>query len=447
MSNGAQGSFEDPHHREQLQGFDDTALSSREQVLLVRESALIRREAALQDAERRVAELRDANEHLVFATLAAEELKEAAHERKRQQDEFLAMLAHELRNPLAPIRSAVSIIERLGLNNPQLDQVCSVVRRQVEHMARLLDDLLDASRIASGKVTLQRRPTEIHEFVHQAVEIYLPLIESQHQSLTLDMPQGPLYVEGDPTRLAQMVGNVLHNAAKYTPVNGLITLSARAVDEYIVLKVTDNGQGISQEAIEHVFELFAQEERSLDRSQGGLGVGLTVVRGMAHAHGGTVSVRSDGLGCGSEFTLTLPRIVHEAETGPAPVHTPELAPARILVVDDNLDAGNLLQALLEMSGFEVELAQDGPQALAMFERQNSEIVLCDIGLPKMDGYEVAARIRKATRERVKQPLLIALTGYDAREDRSRALAAGFDEHMAKPVDFDRLMLTIEKAMA
>lgn len=414
---------------------------AREQAIREREEQLKAREQTQSHAEERSADLREANEHLVLATLQAQELKEAALLAKRHQDEFLAMLAHELRNPLAPIRSAVALLDHLDAVHPTLSVIRAVVGRQVEHMARLLDDLLDASRVTSGKVTLQRRPTPVADFVEQAVETNRGIIDTQRHQLTLDMPPDPLHVDGDPTRLAQIVGNLLHNAAKYTPEGGTIGVSARAVGSNVEIRVTDNGSGISVTTLPAIFDLFRQEDRLLNRSQGGLGIGLTIVRSMVELHGGKVEAHSAGLGQGSEFVVTLPRI---EQPGVAPVAAPRPVPAavpiRILLVDDNADAALLLAMLLRLSGHEVEVAGDGPSALEIFERQRPQVLLCDIGLPGMNGYEVAAKIRE--RNDTPKPVLIALTGYDAPSDRLHSLAAGFNHHVAKPVDFYRLLQVI-----
>lgn len=355
------------------------------------------------------------------------------------------MLAHELRNPLAPIRSAVALMARIDTVDPRLATIREVIGRQVEHMARLLDDLLDASRVTSGKVTLQRRTVKVSEFVDQAVEMYRALIDSQQQHLTLDLPVNPIYVDGDPTRLAQIIGNLLHNAAKYTQEGGDLALIAKAEGDKVVIRVTDSGSGISAEILPHIFDLFAQEERSLSRSQGGLGIGLTVVRSMVELHGGTVSARSDGLGAGSEFTVVLPRTKEIEEPALHPTPKPAFVSARILLVDDNVDAGVMLSMLLQMSGYEVEVAPDGPRALAAFARQRSQVVVSDIGLPGMNGYELAMRLRQSCAAGDSSPLLIALTGYEGPEDRKRALAAGFDHHLAKPVDFEDLLKLIATA--
>ncbi|MET3493431.1 hybrid sensor histidine kinase/response regulator [Variovorax boronicumulans] len=420
----------------------EEAVAKREHAVREREEQLGAREQTQSHAEERSGNLREANEHLVMATLQAQELKDAALLAKQRQDEFLAMLAHELRNPLAPIRSAVALLDHLDAVHPTLSVIRKVVGRQVEHMARLLDDLLDASRVTSGKVTLQRRPTRVDDFVEQAVETNRGIIDTQRHRLTLDMPPDALYVDGDPTRLAQIVSNLLHNAAKYTPEGGAIRVSTRPVENKVEIRVADNGSGISAGTLPTVFDLFRQEDRLLNRSQGGLGIGLTIVRSMVELHGGTVQAHSAGLGEGSEFVVTLPRI-EEPVVDPVvelrPV--PAAVPIRILLVDDNADAALLLAMLLRISGHEVEVAADGPAALEMFEQQRPQVMLCDIGLPGMNGYQVASRIRE--RNDTPKPVLIALTGYDAPSDRVQSVAAGFNHHVAKPVDFYQLLRLID----
>ncbi|MEO8187452.1 MAG: ATP-binding protein [Burkholderiaceae bacterium] len=402
--------------------------------------------AAQGEVEARNSELRQANAHLVIATLAADELTEAADLAHRRQDEFLAMLAHELRNPLAPIRSAAALLARVESTAPMLPLIRKVIQRQVAHMARLIDDLLDVSRVTQGKVILQRQPTAVTEFVDQAVETCRELIDARHQQLTLDMPVTPLYVEGDPVRLAQIIGNLLHNAAKYTHEGGAIALSVRRRGDAVVIRVSDNGIGILAEALPHIFELFTQNDRSLSRTEGGLGIGLTVVRSMVELHGGSVDARSGGLGQGSEFVVTLPRMEHVVEltvatrAGAATAS----AQARILIIDDNADAGEILAMLLRVSGHEVEIALDGPSALKVFAQVRPQVVLCDIGLPGMDGYQIAARMRE--RSQGPMPVMIALTGYGDAQNRDRALAAGFDHHVIKPADPEALLRLIDSAL-
>lgn len=422
----------------------EIAVSSREEAANYRDEAQQTVANELADVQERNANVQEANGHLVLATLAAEELKEAAQQTKRRQDEFLAMLAHELRNPLAPIRSAAALLTRMNVVDPTLTLIWEVIQRQVEHMARLLDDLLDASRVNSGKVTLQRRPTMVSEFVDQAVEICRGLIDAQNQLLTLDMPVTPIYVDGDPVRLAQVIGNLLHNAAKYTPENGAIAVVVRLVGDSVVIRVSDNGDGISASALLRIFDLFNQEDRSLNRSQGGLGIGLSVVRSMVELHGGKVEVHSGGVGQGSEFIVTLPRLEHFEGPRVAVQNDVEALPARILLIDDNVDAGVLLAMLLRMAKHQVEVALDGPQALEIFAKQQSQIVICDVDLPGMSGYEVAACVRERSADH--SPVLIALTGYDGPDHRASALAAGFDHHVVKPVTFESLQRLIGTAL-
>ncbi len=424
------------------------AVSRREAAVVSRETAVNGRERA-QDAadarqsaaQHRNADMREANSELVMATLKARALTDAAGLAHRQQEEFLAMLAHELRNPLAPIRSAAALLARIDHADPALPLIREVIQRQVEHMARLLDDLLDASRVTTGKVKLQRRPIAVREFVEQGAETCLTLTQSQHQQLTLDLPATPLYVDGDPVRLAQVIGNLLHNAAKYTPDGGAIALSVRQQADTVVIRVRDNGAGIAPDMLAHVFDLFTQEDRSLGHSQGGMGIGLTVVRTMVEQHGGTVHAHSAGRGEGSEFVVTLPRIEYVAPVAPVPAAS-STAPTqkRILLVDDNVDAGTLLAMLLRLEGHEVTIALDGPAALEAFAQQQPQVVLCDIGLPEMNGYEVAERMRTCCQGSM--PAMIALTGYDGPDHHARSRAAGFDYHLGKPVDFDALLQLI-----
>jgi signal transduction histidine kinase/CheY-like chemotaxis protein len=436
----------DPDHG----GKRDQVVTARESAVGIREDAAAVREQTQRDvadeqslAEVRMSDVREANTHLVIATLAAEELNEVAQQTKRRQDEFLAMLAHELRNPLAPIRSAGALLARLDIDDPRLKLIQDVLQRQVAHMARLLDDLLDASRVTSGKVNLQRQPTAVGDFVDQAVETCRALIDLQRQQLTVDLSPEPVYVDGDSQRLAQAVGNLLHNAAKYTPEGGRIALSVWPAGDTVVITVSDDGAGIPADVLPHIFDLFRQEDRSLSRSQGGLGIGLTVARGMVELHGGRIEVHSDGPGEGSEFVITLPRMLRPVEPVPAPPGSPAPAPAgvRILLVDDHIDAGLLLAMLLRMSGHEVEIAHEGATALDLFARQRPHVVVCDIGLPGMNGYDVAEHIRGLRNGR--PVLMVALTGYDGPEHRARAHEVGFDHHVVKPVDFEALLALVD----
>ncbi|MEO7150677.1 MAG: ATP-binding protein, partial [Burkholderiaceae bacterium] len=340
---------------------------------------------------------------------------------------------------------------RLAPDAPVPPLIAQVLERQVAHMARLLDDLLDASRVTSGKVRLQRRPIRVDEFVGHAVEACRSLISAQSQQLTLALPELPIYVDGDPIRLEQVVSNLLHNAAKYTPEGGAIGLSARALGERVEIRVEDTGVGIAAEMLPHIFDLFTQNERSLNRSQGGLGIGLTVVRSMVELHGGSVQAFSPGSGRGSAFVVSLARLPEPVRSNDPPAPTAATAataapgpkPASVLLIDDNVDAAEMLAMLLEMSGHAVEIALDGPQGLACFERERPQVVLCDIGLPEMDGYEVARRMRASGTGNAGMPLMVALTGYDGPTARARALLAGFDRHLVKPVDPDEVLRLID----
>jgi CheY-like chemotaxis protein len=360
------------------------------------------------------------------------------------QEEFLAMLAHEVRNPLAPIANAVAVLNGISSNEPLLHWVHDVIRRQVGQLTRLVDELLDASRVTTGKVSLHRRPVSITRIVDQAIDAGRPFIDHRNQALTVALPAEPVYVDGDLTRLAQVIGNLLHNAARYTQEGGSIALTAAVQGESVVVRVTDNGNGISAAALPRIFDLFAHGSSSPNTSPGGLGIGLTIARSMAELHGGKLEARSDGIGCGSEFTLTLPMA---QEIPPDAVRARHLADAaasqaryRITLIDDDADSNAALGMLLQRAGHEVTAALNGLAGLELVRQHRPDIVLCDIGLAGMDGYAVAARLREVPIE--PRPTAIAITGYGQPEDRARALAAGFDHHLVKPVDPDMLLRLI-----
>jgi signal transduction histidine kinase/ActR/RegA family two-component response regulator len=419
-------------------------LARREAAVRLREEDVQRREAATVALGSHVDELRQANEKLVLATLAADELREQAQLAQRRQDEFLAMLAHELRNPLAPIRMAVETMARSD-PAPAVARMLDIIRRQVSHMVRLVDDLLDISRITRGQVVLQKRVLPIDEFVTSAVETCREQMARRRQTLSIDLPRESVHVEGDAVRLSQVVCNILQNASKYTPEGGRIALRASVKGRNVEIVVADNGEGISAATLPHVFDMFVQDERTLGRAQGGLGIGLTVVRQMVELHGGTVEARSDGLGAGSEFIVTLPIVDLSSSERRLPMSAVDLdltsaAPARILVVEDNPDAGQTLAQLLRDCGHEVDVALDGAGALNLFTRSQPEVVLCDIGLPGMDGYQVASQMR--ARQHGQPPMLVALTGYGTGPDVARASKAGFDHHLVKPADPQQLLALI-----
>lgn len=365
------------------------------------------------------------------------EAEEKLLEASRRKDEFLAMLSHELRNPLAPIRNAVELLRRIAPSDPRLVWARDVVDRQVTHMAQLVDELLDVSRITQGKITIRKETLELAKVISHAVETARPLIEARGHKLELDLPASPVWMVGDFARLAQVIANLLNNSAKYTPEGGCIELSAAATEGEVALVVRDNGIGIDRELLPRVFELFSQGERSLDRSLGGLGVGLTVVQRLVELHQGRVDVTSDGPGKGAKFSIVLPCISEVPQEGakkPAPQEKVSAEEGkRILVVDDNVDAAESIAVLLRMEGHEVKTVTDGPQALACSRVFAPSAVVLDIGLPGgMSGYELARRLRELPETR--RSLFVALTGYGQREDRELAAQAGFHHHFTKPAD-------------
>jgi signal transduction histidine kinase/DNA-binding response OmpR family regulator len=355
-------------------------------------------------------------------------------ENDRRKSEFLAMLGHELRNPLAPIRNSVEFLRQCKLDQPELRRVRDTIDRQVQLMVRLVDDLLDVSRINSGKIRLRREVADFAAIADQAVEIAKPLIESRSHVFTVIRPEEPIWVEGDVARLAQVIANLLNNAAKYTPPHGEISLTIEAEAESAVARVRDNGIGLSADLLPRVFDLFTQADRSTGRDQSGLGVGLTLVRRLIEMHGGQVEARSGGPGRGSEFVVALPRVVrkiaHSSET--APRRSNMATPRRVLLVDDNADGLASLASLLRLKGHEVHIASDGLEALEAAIAVRPEVVVLDIGMPGMDGYEVARRLRRTPD--VGSVRLVALTGYGQDEDRHLSREAGFDDHLVKPVD-------------
>ena len=388
-----------------------------------------------QSSER---ELRAAQERAESARL----LHAAAEQASRAKDEFLALLGHELRNPLAPI---VTALELLHLRGESEGREVEIIERHVQHLTRLVDDLLDVSRVVRGKLELHPEPHELATVAKKGVEMASPLLEQRRQQFTLDVAASGLSVLGDEARLAQVVSNLLTNAAKYTPPGGHISLSARSDDSFVVLTVKDTGIGISAELLPHIFDVFIQGPRTADRAEGGLGLGLTLVKRIVALHGGTVSARSAGAGHGSEFVVRLPRLPHDVAPRGEPQEAERLLsarrPRRILIVDDNADAAETLAAVLEAVGHEVRTAADALQALRTAAAHRPEIAILDIGLPVVDGYELARRLR----QRLGEPLLIyAVTGYGQDSDRAKALAAGFGRHFVKPVETEALLRAIEE---
>jgi signal transduction histidine kinase len=394
----------------------------------------------------------DVTERVVSETELRERV-EALREADRRKDEFLAMLAHELRNPLAPISNAVHL---LRLAKPQDSMVVSahdMIERQVTHLVRLVDDLLDVSRVSRGKIALQKMRLDLVAVVHQAVETSRPLIDSRRHHLTENLPPYPVTVEGDFVRLAQVVSNLLNNAAKYTDEGGQIgltvekTVPAAGGPGKAVVRVRDNGRGIDLSALRNVFELFYQADRNLDRSDGGLGIGLSLVKSLVEMHGGQVEARSAGSGHGSEFTVHLPLLREEISDAAAAsaIPSPVALPARILIVDDNRDSADSMALLLRIDGHDVWTAYDGRKAVEVAERHQPAVVLMDIGLPGLNGYQVCQAMRGAG---LTDTLLIAMTGYGQEDDRQLSREACFDAHLVKPVDLAALrQLLAERTVA
>ncbi len=369
---------------------------------------------------------------------AQKQVEEALKESDRRKDEFLAMLAHELRNPLSAISNAVELTGKAGWESwTQL-----VMERQVRHLARMIDDLLDVARISRGKIQLRRERVDLVPVLEAAVATVRPLVEKRKHRLEVAIAPTALWVEGDPTRLEQVVVNLLINAAKYTESGGRLGLVAERSGDEVVVRVRDNGVGIPPESLGVMFEPFAQGDRSLARSEGGLGIGLTLVKGLVQLHGGGVEAASEGPGRGSEFTVWLPAVASAEKPAVGVIAPRSVRPARgpsrrILVVDDNADSARGLARLLKLLGHDVRTAHDGPEALEAAESQHPEYVLLDIGLPGMDGYELARRLREGRLGAV--ATLIAVSGYGQEEDRRRSRAAGIDHHLVKPVDHKELL--------
>ena len=366
-------------------------------------------------------------------------------ESNRRKDEFLAMLSHELRNPLAPIRTALEVVRRLSPDEPKLNWATDIMGRQVSHLTRLVEDLLDVARINQGKIALQTESLDLRDVLAHGVETVRPYLEARRHHLVRQVPDAPVWMRGDFARLSQVVANLLNNASKYTEEGGSIELSLSVAPEgQAVIAVCDNGIGIDAELLPNVFELFEQGKRTLDRSQGGLGVGLTLVRRLVELHAGTVEAASDGPGRGSQFRIRLPCVSEAIGAGDAAANEPVPPPlvgCRVLVVDDNRDAAEAAAVFLSMAGHEVKAVGDGLEALSCAPVFAPDVVVLDIGLPGMDGYEVAQRLRAVPETRTS--LLIALTGYGQRGDRDRARDAGFDHHLTKPAEPDELLSLIE----
>jgi signal transduction histidine kinase len=412
------------------------ALRSNLEVLRTEHGELLNEhEAGNEELSTLNEELRDANENL----RAQVQRLAAAEEADTRKNQFLAMLAHELRNPLAAVVNALHIIRKAGGADRQITQAARIAERQLRHEARLLDDLLDVSRIVLGKVSVQQEPVDLRDCVRTALDAASFAVSSRALQLEVELPEQPLVVIGDATRLAQCVGNLLSNAVKFTPPGGRVTVSARRQDRHAVVVVRDSGVGIASAMLSRVFELFVQGDPSLVRSQGGLGIGLTLVRHLVQVHGGTVMADSPGEGQGSRFEIRLP--LSRREAGPSVSERPTATrPRRILLVEDNRDAREMLRAVLELHGHVVSETGDGVAAIRLASQMLPDVVILDIGLPGVDGFETAHRIRRRLGDRVR---LVAVSGYGDDDTRRRGREAGFDAHLVKPVSPEALSRTLD----
>ena len=367
------------------------------------------------------------------ALLDAQSGRDRAEQESQAKDEFMAMLAHELRNPLSAISAAVQVLEASnGQDGPSL-RARSIIGRQVQHLARLVDDLLEVGRVVTGKIVLDRRPIDFADLVHRAVSV----CAERRYDQQLEIDAQPVWIEGDLVRMEQIVNNIVGNAVKYTPPGGRIRVGVNIEGSEAVLRVEDNGYGIAPELLPRVFDLFVQGERTLDRAQGGLGIGLTLVRRLVQLHGGTVSALSEGPGRGSVFTVRLPMISGPQTTqSPSASDFPNTCVRRVLIIEDNRDAREMFRMMLELAGHEVLEAEDGVKGLEMLKAARPDIAVIDVGLPGLNGYEIANRFRAEPHSN--KVTLVALTGYGTPEARERSRAAGFDHHLIKPVDTQAL---------
>jgi PAS domain S-box-containing protein len=415
---------------------------------LANHTVLIARDGAERPIDDSAAPIRDAAGTVLGAVLVFRDITERRdtehrlREADQRKDEFLAVLAHELRNPLAPLRHALEILHLAHDDPAAVEQVGGIMERQLQHMVRLIDDLLDVSRIAGNRLELRRESIDIAAVVHSALETCGPLLSQSQHSLKLTLPPHPLHVDADRARLAQAFANLLNNAIKYTEDGGRIWLAVERAGSEVVVTVRDSGIGIPENMLERIFDMFIQVDTSLDRAQGGLGIGLQLVKRIIEMHGGSVIAHSAGLGKGSEFVVRLP-VVLTPESGTRPIvgSRGEDSPRRILVADDNSDAADTLAMMLRMMGHDVCVARDGVEAVDEGSRFHPEIALLDIGMPRLNGFETARRIRAT--EWGRHIVLVALTGWGQEEDRRRSQEAGFDHHMVKPVE----LATLEGVLA
>lgn len=422
-----------------------------EREIRARKSVEGKLQVANAELERRVDErtaaLAEQGERLQVTVAALQQSEQALKEADRRKDEFLATLAHELRNPLAPIRNSLEVMKRAGSNPEVIEKSRGTMDRQLTQMVRLVDDLIDVSRISRNRLILRRERVELATIVNNAVEACRPQIDAARHTLTIDLPTQPLVLHADAARLVQVIGNLLTNAAKYTEPGGRISLTARREAEQVAISVRDNGCGIPPELLPRAFEMFSQLDATLDRAQGGLGIGLTLVQRLVEMHGGTVTALSEGQGRGTEFIIRLPVLPTEvAAKQQVETTSPNQSSRRkILVVDDNRDSATTLAMLLKITGNDLQTAHDGQEAVTKAEQFRPEVILLDLGMPIMDGYEACRAIRlQPWGQRMK---IVALTGWGQESDRRQSREAGFDAHLVKPVEHAVLVKTLDDLVA
>ena len=438
----------------QMQGFvNEIALEMRRSDGAVRPVVASARQLRNADGTARVnrvalfdsTDRRKYERELVHAHKQAEQSARELANANRQKTEFIAMLAHELRSPLAPVRNALEVLRQSKNDERVVNRTTGIMHRQVGQIVRLVEDLFDVSRVGQDKLSLRRVPVDLGSVIHHAAEASAPLLEESGIAYRAQLPDNPIYVEADAARLVQVVGNILNNAAKFTPRGGSVSLTVERVGDAALIRIRDTGIGIAAEALPHIFDMFMQAEGTIE-SRSGLGIGLTLAKSLVDRHDGTISVHSEGPGLGTEFVVRLPALTQAPESvSKAMIRISSdtaAVPRRVLVVDDNRDSADVMALLLQFAGHKVLVAYDGAQALDACTSFEPEVVLLDIGLPILDGYEVARQIRARPG---RQPLLVALTGWGELENRRRSQAAGFDAHLVKPVDRDTLMKLIDDA--
>jgi PAS domain S-box-containing protein len=415
------------------------------------ETERVNRAGKVLDVSVTLSPIRDAGGVIVGASSIARDigarkaLEASLREADRRKDDFLAVLAHELRNPLAPIRNIVGVLKAAPASPATVDRASEVIDRQARHMARLLDDLLDVSRITRGRLELRREAVTLHEVLDAALESVRPALDAHEQTVSLALPDAPVHLEADPVRLAQVFANLLSNASKYSERGAAITVSAAVAGDEVAVQVDDHGIGIEPAMLQRVFEMFSQASQAVNRAQGGLGIGLALVKGLVELHGGRVDAASGGLGQGSRFTVTLPTVDTPAAVGVPGSRAEKGASGRIMVVDDNRDGADSLAMLLTLHGYHVRTVYDGYEAIGAAAEFRPQVVLLDLGMPGLDGFDTARQLRAAQSDQ--RLFLVAVTGWGQARDRELTTQAGFDAHLVKPVEPAELQALLIAAMA